>query len=321
MEQLPTFSREFIKKKIAGGNIEIENRQGSLKPSTRLSEGQRVSIYTYKSNLEDEYWRGDKLEFDPVRVLYKDEDLFVISKPSFMSTHPAGKHLFHCANVYLEREFGGVANSVHRLDRETSGILLFGRSKDITTKLTEAFEFKTVKKCYFFIAHKKNNIEKSFTANESLESEKNRLFVQAFPENSNKGKIAKTHFEILFDNENFIMALAFPITGRQHQIRVHAAYHGMPLLGDKIYHGGRDVFGRFKDGVATEADFNQMQIPRHALHAIAISFPYKEKRKLFIDDIPDDLFKWAKDHLKTFNEIEIKDLIEKRIENYFKDFK
>lgn len=325
MSYLPTFSREFIKKKIAAKEIVILGRdrnKGKLRPSTKVKYGDRVEMYCYRSDVEDEYWHGEKIEFDPVRIIEQDDNLIIISKPAFMSTHPAGKHLFNCANVYLEQKLGHPVMSVHRLDRETSGVLVMTKNSHTANDLTRAFERHDVKKCYLLIAHKKQQTTSfPFQANERLDNARHRQFMEAFPADSTRGKHAITDFELIEENENYIIALAYPKTGRQHQIRIHAAYHGHPLIGDKLYHGGFDLFGRFKDGVASDEDHALMQIPRHALHALGIIFPYQGKMKLIIDTIPNDLKTLISNNFQHVNFEEIQHKIDQKISNYFKDLR
>lgn len=101
--------------------------------------------------------------------------------------------------------------------------------------------------------------------------------------------------------------MAFPQTGRQHQIRVHAKAHGLPLIGDKLYLGSYEMFQRFKDQYASEEDYNLMELPRHALHAIALRIPYKKEEKLFVTKIPHDFVEW----IKKNSELDIDKLEEK----------
>ena len=100
---LDSFSRELIKKKIADKEILILGRPGIHKPSTALHHKEHVSIIFKKSKYEDEYWDGKKLELQlEPEIVFEDNDLLVISKPAFMSTHPAGRHIFNCATVFLK---------------------------------------------------------------------------------------------------------------------------------------------------------------------------------------------------------------------------
>jgi 23S rRNA pseudouridine1911/1915/1917 synthase len=160
------------------------------------------------------------------------------------------------------------------------------------------FEKDDVKKCYLFISkvlpHFKGKSE--FIANERMGSPDEglkRIFVESYPETSNEGKNARTFFYILERVGDYVIGLACPQTGRQHQIRVHALAHGLPLIGDKLYLGSYEMFQRFKDQLASEEDHCLMELPRHALHAIAIKIPYKnETERIFVTKIPSDLREW-----------------------------
>lgn len=302
---LESFSRNQIKHKIAAGEVRISKRPFPHKPSVKVYHNEIVTIHTLRGSLEDEYWRGEKLELElSPDVVYEDDNLLVVSKPPYMTTHPTGKHLFNCATVFFEEKLGHTIHSIHRLDRETSGIQVLGKNPKSAERFSKFFEEDKVSKVYFLIAHKKRtNIVFPFTATERLGSRDDfvpRLFVHCFPKESSKGKSAQTSFELLMENEDYILALAFPKTGRQHQIRAHAAFHGFPLLGDKLYNGDPTVFMRFKDDVPTEEDFNLMQISRHALHAIALEFPYPDtdSSRVFQAEIPLDLRSWICNEFK-----------------------
>jgi 23S rRNA-/tRNA-specific pseudouridylate synthase len=140
--------------------------------------------------------------------------------------------------------------------------------------------------------------------------------ISAYPESSEEGKDAETHFEVILEKDNFVLALAFPLSGRQHQIRVHAACNGYPLLGDKLYNGDSSVFMRFKDFTATAEDHDKMQIPRQALHAVALKLSYpEESMKLFIAPLPLDLTQWIKATLHL-SIPEVEQLIHERLKSF-----
>ena len=309
---LESFSRNQIKQKIAAGEVRISNRPFPHKPSVKVYHNEIITLHTLRGNLEDEYWRGEKLklELEP-DIIFEDSELLVVSKPPYMTTHPSGKHLFNCATVFFEEKLGHTIHSIHRLDRETSGVQVLGKNPKSAEKFSKFFEQDKVSKCYFMIAHKKRTDEVfPFTASERLGSKDDfvpRLFVHCFPESSNKGKSAQTSFKLLFENNDYVLALALPRTGRQHQIRAHAAFHGFPLLGDKLYNGDPKVFMRFKDEVATENDFDLMQISRHALHAIALKFPYPSEKnaQIFRAEIPRDLREWIRSNFEKLEPDEL----------------
>jgi 23S rRNA-/tRNA-specific pseudouridylate synthase len=128
-DYLDSFSREAVKKKIKEKEIVIIGRPGTHKPSTVLHWKDEVVITFRKTHYEDEFWRGKKLELQLYpEMVYEDDELIVISKPPFMSTHPAGRHVFNCATVYFEMKYEKTIHSLHRIDRETSGILMLGKN-------------------------------------------------------------------------------------------------------------------------------------------------------------------------------------------------
>lgn len=322
MTCMPTLSRQFLKRKIEKGEVVISGRKPPHKPSVKVHYGEKVTVTTHNDGMiEDELWRGVPVPRDEApAIIYEDEGLLVINKPPFMITHPAGKNLFYCATVWFETIYKHTIHSIHRLDRETTGILMLGKNPKVTQKVSLLFEEDKVKKCYFLIAHKKSNRTAfPFTATERLGRDENAVpqgMISAYPENSSEGKEAETHFELLHEAEEFVLALAFPLTGRQHQIRVHAATHGYPLLGDKLYNGDSGIFMRFKDLVPTDEDHEIMQIPRQALHAVALKLSYpKEEKTHFIAPLPLDLSKWLEEKLSLKHET-IEKLIEEKVRKF-----
>ena len=312
-----SLSREEIKRKINRGECLITNRQSSKKPSTRIKHLDNIKIKIDKNENEDEYWKGQKVIFDDPQEIFEDGHIVVINKPAYMSTHPTGRHLFHCATVYYEQKLNqSTVHSIHRLDRETSGVLLLAKNPIAANKLTVEFENNNVSKCYFFIAEKRSPIEKySFKALERMDNPEEglkKVIVQHYPEGSEQGKYAETEFEIVIENEQFCAGLAFPKTGRTHQIRVHALAHNIPLIGDKLYSGGYPMFQRFKDGVATESDYEQMILTRHALHAMALSITYNNKREVFISNLPSDMSNFINKNFNTSTE-NLKALLSEKI--------
>ena len=322
---LESFSREIIKKKIKEKEITIVNRPGVHKPSTIIHHRDEIIIRFFKSKFEDEYWEGKKLELQTIPdVVYEDADLLVISKPAFMSTHPAGRHLFNCATVFFEMKYNQTIHSLHRIDRETSGILMLGKNPKMATEMMERFEDDDVKKCYLFIAKIQPEFKHLdyFIANERMgnpDEGLKRVVVQSYPENSHEGKHARTFFYIIAKDEKYVIGIACPQTGRQHQIRVHAKEHGLPLIGDKLYLGSYEMFQRFKDHEATEEDHELMQLPRHALHAIALKIPYKKEEKLFITKIPIDLGQWIEKNT-NFKLPNLEEKIQNTVKKYYNSF-
>ena len=318
---MPTMSRQFVKKKIEKGEVEISGRKPPHKSSVKVHYGEKITITTHNDGMiEEEFWYGKVVPKDQQpTIIYEDQGLLAINNPPFMITHPAGRNLFYCATVFYETIYKHTIHSIHRLDRETSGVLLLGKNPKTSQQVSQLFEEDKVRKCYFLIAHKQaGSTPFPFTAQERLDRDEAFVIPRMFwyPEDSTQGKDSETHFELLLEKDNYVLALAFPLTGRQHQIRVHAAAHGYPLLGDKIYNGDHEIFMRFKDFEATDEDHEKMQIPRQALHAVALEIAYplgKESR--FIAPLPKDLSNWLEAKLSISHE-QVDQLVKNRLQNW-----
>ncbi|MFN8369948.1 MAG: RluA family pseudouridine synthase [Bacteriovoracaceae bacterium] len=328
VDHFGTISRQYIKKKIASGEIIIVNRPVTLKSSVKVHYGEVVKMEV--KNVDDEviYWRGDTFNVSQYpEVLFNNEHVAVVDKPPYMATHPTGRHLFNCVTVYLADFLKKNVHSVHRIDRETSGILILAKSVKVASILTNYFEARLVRKVYFFIGVKNEQYKNPtfpFIANERIRRNDDapglqKLISSYHDQNSQEGKKAQTEFNLLYENEKYIVGLACPKTGRQHQIRVHALANGFPLLGDKLYIGGADLFSRFKDNLATDYDHELMEIARHALHAVAINFPDKyleDTPSSFMSKIPSDLEEWLVNKL-NLDIVEINHLMHEKIKAYF----
>ncbi len=319
---MPTLSRQYLKKKIEKGEVEISGRKPPHKPSVKVHYGERVTITTHNDGvIEEEFWYGKPVPKDQKpSIVFEDDELLVINKPPFMITHPAGRNLFYCATVFFETIYKKTIHSIHRIDKETSGLLLLGKNPKVSQRVSLLFEEDKVRKCYFFIAHKKPNARPfPFTARERMDREEGKIprgMMSVWPEDSEMGKESETYFELLLEKDEYVLAMAFPLSGRQHQIRVHASVNGYPLLGDKLYNGDSDVFIRFKDLVPTDEDHALMEIPRHALHATALKLTYpKDKMTFFIAPLPEDLAMWLKSKLGLERQ-EVEQLIRQKVEQF-----
>jgi RluA family pseudouridine synthase len=316
-----SLSRELIKRKIFSGEIQIEGRSFKTKPSTRVQTNQKIKISFPRTSHEDEFWEGKKIKLvETPDILFEDQQILVISKPPFMATHPTGRHLFNCATVFLESERKIGLHSIHRLDRETSGLLILCKNPKISSILTPEFEKGLVQKCYFFIAKVKSPPkDKNLICQERLGNDQEgieRVYIKNFPETSSCGKAAKTEFSIIHQEKNYVLGLAFPKTGRQHQIRVHSKILGMPLLGDKLYLGSFELFQKFKDQKACKDDHQLLELPRQALHSMGLRLTYQGKKQIFSAPLPKDLKNWIKSKL-SLDLKALESLLRLEMMNYF----
>jgi 23S rRNA pseudouridine1911/1915/1917 synthase len=299
-------SRETLKKAIDSGAISIERNQGPhlsvgrLKPSTQLVEGDEVLVMTERKP-------EPEVSFD-YKIIHEDETLFVISKPANLPVHPAGRYFFNTLLVHLRTQ--GHTNPlkaereyflVHRIDKETSGILVLAKDKELCAHLTKQFADRKTEKHYLAIVKgippEKFEValpmRRTTTSVVELKMEAVRPEENADPATLQQ---ALTRFERISIHTNqhgtFSLVNCFPKTGRQHQIRVHLDAIGHPIVGDKLYGRPEEEALRFYERrhLTPEAEA-ALILPRHALHAAGIRFfhPFKNEMMEFESPLPNDL--------------------------------
>jgi len=264
-------SREKIKKMIKEGKILLNNR--IIEPSYILKKNDVIEIKEYIEEIE--LYDVIKPEKGEIDVIYEDESLIVLNKPAGILTHPTpyiktgtllNFLLYHTKLSNIGAPYRpGV---VHRLDKETSGVIVFAKNDFSYWSLIEQFKNRIVKKEYYAI------VEGKFPENKIVE-------FRVAPDKDNptkmrvhflKGKDALTEIEIEKYIGNYTLLKIKPITGRTHQIRLTLSYLGYPILGDEKY--GKKI----------------NLIKRIALHSYKISFihPVSNKNVEFFADLPED---------------------------------
>jgi len=211
-------------------------------------------------------------KIDTDRVLYEDENLLAYNKPPGVSCDPKGiLRLLHAYNPSLLL--------VHRLDKETSGVILLAKNQATLDRLIEEFKQLRVNKVYWAIA--------DGVMEEKKGTVKNHLGRKAFFQgqtiwgsvSNRKGVLAHTNWEKLKQGRDAALVACYPITGRMHQIRVHLAEMGHPILGDHQY--SKQFLCGFR-------------APRYLLHALQISFKLGGKQLVIKAPVPDDFTQSAK---------------------------
>ncbi|MBK3331488.1 RluA family pseudouridine synthase [Persephonella atlantica] len=265
----PEYSRSYFQKLIKDGYVEVDEKKAT-KPSLKLKGGERVSL-TIPPPEEIEV----KPENIPLEVYYEDEDLAVIYKPPGMVVHPSPGHtsktlvnalLYHFKNV---SQFGGRerAGIVHRLDKDTAGLMVIARSEFAHKELQKQFQSRAVNKKYKAIVTgiiKKDHGFIDFPIGRSVYNRKKMGSV------STNLKEALTEFWTLkrWEEHNLTLVDIKLHTGRTHQIRVHFSEIGHPLLNDRVY-GFKT--SSLKSQLAKE--FSQ-ELNFHALVAYRLSFTH-----------------------------------------------
>ncbi len=227
-------------------------------------------------------------------ILYEDEFLFVVNKPAQLPVHPVGKYYFNTLTKILERD--GFSNQgklfpIHRIDKETSGIVLFAKTNEVAKKLQLLFSGEGVEKIYLgIIMGVLPQLEGVFSWSlRQIDTDliRNTVIV------AKDGKLAKTTYRVLEFVEEFSLIRLKLSTGRKHQIRVHLATAGTPLVGDKQYGSYPDLFLKVSDnpfGNYAEIE-KKLFMSRQALHCAEISFlhPFISKKMTFRSKLPADM--------------------------------
>ncbi len=210
-------------------------------------------------------------------TVYEDDSLIVLNKPSGVLTVP-GRHVEDNTNLYdlLKSHYGSIF-IVHRLDKETSGLIMFAKTADAHRNLSMQFEKGKVTKKYFAVVHGKPPAEDS-TIRFPIAPSKRRSMRGGMYVDPVKGKKAVTLYKLISSDGKFSKVEAEPKTGRTHQIRVHFAHLGCPVAGDKMY-----------------GDKEKPAAPRLLLHSAHLEFthPVTGEKKTISCAVPDD-FKIAK---------------------------
>ncbi len=294
-------SREQVKRAIDAGSIILERTQGAhltvgrLKPSTQLVAGDRVLVVSERKP-------EPAVDFN-YKVVYEDELLYVIDKPAHLPVHPAGRYFFntllihlktrgHSDPLRLEREYF----LVHRIDKETSGVLVLAKEREACTDLTRQFAERTTKKKYLAIA--RGVTPEEFQVNLAIKRHTHSLIdvkMMTATEEAG-GQSALTQFKRLSVHENqhgrFSLVECHPHTGRQHQIRLHLEAAGHPIVGDKLYGMPEEEAVCFYERRHLSAEAQaKLLLSRHALHAAEIAFehPGTGVRMTFAAELPTEL--------------------------------
>ncbi|MBN2493887.1 MAG: RluA family pseudouridine synthase [Deltaproteobacteria bacterium] len=285
---MPHLSRSYLRKLIDEQRVLVAG--SSAKASRRLTPGESISVY------EPEPRPAEPLpESIPIDVVYEDEALVVIDKPAGLVVHPApgspdgtlvNALLHHCRDL---PGIGGVERPgiVHRLDRNTSGLLVVAKSDRAQLGLREQFDAHTVGKHYLAFAIQRSGAEPLADAGrfDTLYG-RHPVHRKRFSSRVERGKRALTDFTVLQRYAQAgctqrILKLRLSLhTGRTHQIRVHLSDAGHPVLGDKLY-GGRSQRG-----------LDPELLPdRQALHACRLELvhPLSGERMVFESQLPRDL--------------------------------
>ncbi len=285
--RLENVSRSKIQSAAKAGSILVNEK--SVKSNHRIHPNDVISVVLPTPVREFEVIP----ENIPLDILYEDDDVLVVNKSAGMVVHPGhGNYtgtLLNGLEYYYRDQDDVIPALVHRIDKDTSGVLLIGKNEMAQTILGKQFFDHSISRRYLALVWgEPNEAEGTITGNIGR-NPANRLQMFVFPDGS-QGKHAITHYKII-EKFGYVTLLECTLeTGRTHQIRAHLTFLGHPIFNDERYGGDRimkgTTFTRYKQFVQN----CKRAIPRQALHAKSLGFlhPTSGKELFFNTDLPED---------------------------------
>ena len=275
-EKCPELSRTHAQRLIADGYITVNDHLA--KASLKLSVGDRLKVVippTAPSPLLP--------EAIPLDIIYEDDDLLVIDKPAGLTVHPAPGHPSHTLVNAILSHFPHLADIgdslrpgiVHRLDKDTSGVMLVAKNRAAQQNLSDQFKAHLVDKTYLVLVRGRLTPEEGIIEAPMGRDPRNRKRMAVVTE----GREARTEYRVVKYIGNYTLLEVMPQTGRTHQIRVHLSAIGFPVVGDKVY------------GVKSP------HLSRQFMHASHLGFkqPSTGEYAEFNSELPPDLVQALKD--------------------------
>ena len=273
-ELVPEFSRNYLSQLIGSGAVQHRGGQ-ARKASVAVKSGDLIAIELRATPQSQAF----KPEMMVLNTVFEDEYLRVIHKPAGLVVHPApGNWSGTLLNGLLALDSRAAdlprAGIVHRLDKDTSGLMVIARQRQTMDALVKLIAARQVSRQYLALAHRRWNGPDQREVDAAIGRDaRNRLRMAVVDLLRHTGKPSQTYFELLQNSEQQCLVRCTLRTGRTHQIRVHLAHIGHPLVGDAVY-GGTAVGG----------------MSRQALHAFKLEFSHPVTGELvsFLAPLPDD---------------------------------
>ncbi|NPA61267.1 MAG: RluA family pseudouridine synthase [Epsilonproteobacteria bacterium] len=278
----------FIEKKIKSFLFLIREFNLSQGEAQRFIDKGRLLIDETPMRDKSKTIQGEVelILFEPkslgVTPIFWNRDFVIFDKPSGVLVHPKDLNTPYSMLDEIRYSGGGRANPVHRIDKETSGLLLASRDRESERYLKNLFQTKQIEKSY--LAWVNGRVEREFTIEEPIAVRRDYTSSKHKVEISKYGKFAKTIFRPKFYNESLDSSLieCFPITGRTHQIRVHLYHIGYPIIGDPIYGVSNSIAQRYLDDELSQYErVEATGAKRLMLHANSLQFKYKNIYKIY----------------------------------------
>ncbi len=296
--QFPRHSRAGLRRVINAAGVTVDGRR--TKAAYHVRPGEKVTVVLPEMPRE-----GPVPEHIPLEILYEDDSLAAINKAAGMVVHPAKGHWSGTLTSALAYHFDKLSTTagpsrpgiVHRLDRDTSGVIVVAKNDRVHLALARQFEARTAEKEYLALVvgspdRDRDAIEQPI-GNHPYQREK-----MAIRSGSGTGRSARTFYEVAQRFDGFAAIKVFPKTGRTHQIRLHLAHIGCAVLCDPLYGGRRRIT---RGEIRREPDDATVLLDRLALHARRLKLIHPETGRpiQFEAAIPDDISA-VLDELRTY---------------------
>ncbi len=302
MDRLPNVTRNKVQQGIKDGFVKVNGEE--VKPNYKVHPADEIIVELPEPPRDTEVIPEDI----PLNIVYEDDDLLVVNKEAGMVVHPAYNNwsgtlvnalTYHFRQLPTMKDNEGRPGLVHRIDKDTSGLLVIAKSEKAMSGLAKQFFDHSIERTYYALVWGSPK-EEMGTINVNLgRNEKDRRVTVAI-EDGSRGRHAITHYKVLNDLRYVSLLQCNLETGRTHQIRAHMKYLGHPLFNDGTYGGDRVLkgtqFSKYKSFVQNAFKI----LPRQALHAKSLGFihPVTKQRMQFDSELPLDfaavLDKWDK---------------------------
>ncbi|MFA6160465.1 MAG: RluA family pseudouridine synthase [Parcubacteria group bacterium] len=276
-----SYTRGEIIRNIKSGNVLVNEKE--VKPSHALKEGDAVEINI--SEKKAGIITNKDVSFE---IVFENENFVVIDKPAGVQVHPSEKNeadTLVSGLLYKFPEVGTVGDEpqnrpgiVHRLDKDTSGIMLIARNQKTFQELKDKFKNHEIQKTYWAVAHGKLESKKGIIDKSLARARNYKKQTIANAKTQTKVREALTEYEVLKEGKEYSLIELKPKTGRTHQLRIHLSSLGHPIVGDEKY--------KLRNIKTDES------VARHLLHAKKINFSLNGKNFEFEANLPDDFSKF-----------------------------
>ncbi len=279
---------------LVGGPSASSSR--SARASRRMLAGDVVTIKLPRTVRDEEHAARVRRDVALVK-LFEDDVLIGIDKPPNIAVHPSGRLIHWTVITELHRQYRDfddplldvVPKLCHRLDLETSGVLLVSKTQRALIAVQQQFERRKVKKEYLVLVHGRVPDDEGFIDLPIGPTHSGHVR-NARTIRHDVGQPSRTKYTVRQRYDGYTLCHVDLLTGRHHQIRVHFSAIGFPVVGDKIYGRDDEIFLRYSNRTITEDDWRLLELPRQALHSHALTFEHPQSGLMRVESpLPPDI--------------------------------